>query len=439
MENVNIGSNQQKASVEVTSSKQSGKAVLAAAIGNTLEWYDMAVYAYFAPVISTLFFPNTDRLASLLMTFAVFAVGFIVRPLGAWLFGPYGDKVGRKKALSLAIFLMGISTFAIGILPTYGQIGIIAPILLVIARLVQGISAGGEWGSNTSYIVEYAQQGKRGFFGSWNQVSTAGGSLLASIIAAILTYSFAQETLNSWAWRIPFILGIFICIFGYYLRSKLDETPEYQSIKKSEKVSNTPLRDLFKYHKKDVFVTFGFTVHWTGSFYLLLNYMPTYLSNSLNLPYNLALLANVIVLVFFVSIVPVIGALSDRIGRKPILITSTLGFIILSYPLFLLMSNSGFVIVVLGQLVLAIFLACYSGPGPAAIAELTSTRIRSSALSIGYNTAVALFGGTAPFIATYLISATGNNLSPTFYVIGCAVITFVVLLGIKETYKEPLK
>jgi MHS family proline/betaine transporter-like MFS transporter len=270
-------------------------------------------------------------------------------------------------------------------------------------------------------------------------VSTAGGSLLGSIVAAILTNVVTPETLSAWAWRIPFIIGIVICVFGYYLRAKLDETPEFESASKKEQVSKTPLLDLIKKHPKDLFVTFGFTVHWTASFYLLLTYMPSYISNVMKLPYNLALLSNVIVLFFFITIVPFVGALSDKIGRKPLLITSTLGFILLSYPLFSLMSHSGFVMIVLCQMVLAVFLSAFSGPGPAAIAELTSTRIRSSALSIGYNTAVAAFGGTAPFIATYLVSVTDNKLSPTFYVIGCALITFLVLIRLKETFKEPLK
>ncbi len=421
------------------SAKDARKAVVAAAIGNTLEWYDMAVYAYFAPVISGLFFPNSDPIASLLLTFAVFAIGFIIRPLGAIIFGPYGDRVGRKKALSLAIILMGVATFAIGILPTYEQIGIFAPILLVLARLAQGLSAGGEWGSNTSFIVEYAKDGKRGFYGSWNQVSTAGGSLLGSIVAAILTNVFTQEELSGWAWRIPFIIGIAICLFGYYLRTKIEETPQFESVSKTEQVSKTPLRDLLKNHPKDALVTFGFTVHWTASFYLLLTYMPSYISKVMKLPYNQALLSNVIVLFFFISIVPFVGWLSDKIGRKPLLIASTLGFALFSYPLFSFMAGSGFMVILLSQMILAVFLACYSGPGPAAIAELTSTRVRSSALSIGYNTAVAAFGGTAPFIATYLVSATGNKLSPTFYVIGCALITLIVLTRLKETFKDPLK
>jgi len=419
--------------------KKSRKAVVAATIGNTLEWYDMAIYAYFAPAIAELFFPNADPVASLLMTFAVFAIGFIVRPLGAFIFGPYGDKFGRKKALSLAIILMGVATFLIGVLPTYAQIGVFAPLLLVVFRMIQGLSAGGEWGSNTSFIVEYAPETKRGFFGSWNQVSTAGGSLLGALVAFTITAIFPEEAVNTWAWRIPFILGILICIFGYYLRTQLDETPKFQELGEKKVQSKTPLRDLFKYHKKDVFITFGFTVHWTGSYYLLLNYMPTYIKTELNMPYNTALFINVIVLTFFIALVPLIGILSDKIGRKPLLITSTLGFILLSYPLFTIMSDGGLAVVILCQLALALFLACYSGPGPAAIAELTSTRVRSSALSIGYNTAAAAFGGTAPFIATYLISVTGNIFSPTFYVIGCGLLTFFVLLTLKETAKVPLK
>jgi MFS transporter, MHS family, proline/betaine transporter len=429
-----MGKEEQKAA-----RKEARKAVVAGTFGNIMEWYDWAIYGYFAPVIGKLFFPSADPLASLLLTFAVFAIGFIMRPLGALIFGPYGDRVGRKKALSLAVILMGASTFIMGILPTYSQIGIAAPILLVLARLLQGLSAGGEWGSGTSFIVEYAPSNRRGFFGSWQQFSTGGGLLLGSITAALLTSAFAPDTLNAWAWRIPFVLGIVVGVIGLYLRLRIEETPKFQSVAKSEKVSKTPLIETFKKHPKEIFIAMGFTVHWTASYYLLLTYMPTYITKVMKLPMNLALISNVVVIIFFISIIPVMGYLSDRFGRKPLLLVSTIGFAILAYPLFSVMADAGLGMIILCQMILAVFIAAFSGPGPAAIAELFPTEVRASALSVGYNIAVAAFGGTAPFIATYLISATGNNLSPTYYVIACAIITTLVLFRIRETYRDELK
>ncbi|MBA4494324.1 MFS transporter [Paenactinomyces guangxiensis] len=436
---VNLELNQRDTGKQTISPAQAKKAVIAGTFGNIMEWYDWAIYGYFAPVIGQLFFPATDALASLLLSFAVFAVGFIMRPLGALFFGPYSDRVGRKKALSLAVILMGISTFVMGILPTYEQIGILAPILLVIARLVQGLSAGGEWGSGTSFIVEYAPESKRGFYGSWQQFSTGAGLLVGSVVATVFTTIFSPQELSAWGWRIPFLLGIIVGIVGLYLRMRIDETPKYKEIAKDTKVSKKPLLDTLKNHPKEILIAIGFTIHWTVSYYLLLTYMPTYISKVVNLPMSLSLLSNVIVITFFISLVPVMGWLSDRLGRKPVLISSTIGFALLSYPLFSLIEHSSFVIILLSQMLLAIFEAAYSGPGPAAIAEVFPTKIRASALSVGYNISVAAFGGTAPFIATYLISATGDNTSPTYYVIACAVISMLVLFGIKETYKEPLK
>jgi len=415
------------------------KAVVAGTFGNIMEWYDWAIYGYFAPILGQLFFPASDPLASLLLSFAVFAVGFIIRPLGALFFGPYSDRVGRKKALSLAVILMGISTFVMGILPTYEQIGILAPILLVIARLVQGLSAGGEWGNGTTFIVEYAPESKRGFYGSWQQFSTGMGLLVGSVVATVFTSIFSLEELSAWAWRIPFLLGIIVGIIGFYLRMRIDETPKYKQIAEDTNLSKKPLLDALKYHPKEFFIAIGFTIHWTASYYLLLTYMPTYVSKVVKLPMSLALLCNVIVIFFFVSLVPVMGWLSDRFGRKPLLISSTIGFALLSYPLFSIMEHSGFAVILLFQMLLSVFEAAYSGPGPAAIAEVFPTNVRASALSVGYNIAVAAFGGTAPFISTYLISVTGENTSPTYYVIACAIISMLVLFRIKETYKEPLK
>jgi MHS family proline/betaine transporter-like MFS transporter len=414
------------------------KAVVAGTIGNVMEWYDWSIYGLYAAIISKHFFPSQDPLASLLLTFAVFAVGFLMRPLGALFFGPYGDRVGRRKALSAAVIMMAVGTVMIGLVPTYEQIGIAAPILLVLARLIQGFSAGGEWGGSASFLVEYAPKGKRGLYGSWQQVSTGGGLLLGALVSTIFAFVLPSDILNSWGWRIPFLLGIVLGFVGLYLRLKIDDTPKFREAKEAQEIVKTPMKEIFTKHPKQFLQAVGFSIHWTITYYIFLTYMPTYINKVLNLSFSHALAANLIVLVFFMALIPFMGYFSDKFGRKPMLIGSCIGFIIFSYPVFLLIGNGGFLFVLLPQFILAIFLAMYSGPGPAALAELFPTRVRNSALSVGYNLGVALFGGTAPFIATYLISSTHNNLSPTFYVIAGSIITLLTLFTLKETHKNEL-
>jgi MFS transporter, MHS family, proline/betaine transporter len=416
----------------------SKKAVLVGTFGNIMEWYDWAVYGYFAPVISKLFFPAGDRIASLLLTFAVFAIGFVVRPLGALFFGSVSDRLGRKTSLMFTVFLMGLATFMIGVLPTYAQIGIWAPVLLILARLLQGLSAGGEWGSSTSFIVEYAPRGKRGLAGSWLEFGSGVSLLLGSLIAAGLNSTLSEQDLYSWGWRLPFIGGVLVGIVGWYLRVRMKDTPFFEGLKQADKVPERPLMDAFRKYPLQLLKTIGFTMHWTVSYYLLLTYMPTYLSEVLKLPFSTSLIVNSVMLAFFSLLIPLVGWLSDRYGRKPLLLGSSIGLAVTVYSLFHLMDD-GMIMLLVSQLLLAIFCALYNGPAPTTLAELFPTQVRASALSVGYNVAVATFGGTAPFIATYLVSLTHNPLAPTFYVIGSALVTTLVLLRIKETYQTELE
>lgn len=418
--------------------KSTRKAIAAGSIGNAMEFYDWGIYGYLAPIISEEFFPAGNHVAALLSTFAVFAVGFFMRPIGSLFFGPLGDKVGRKKVLSLSIILMAIGTFLIGILPTYGQIGIFAPVLLVFARLIQGFSAGAEWGSSTSFLVEYAPKNERGYYGSFQQFSTIGGMILSSLVANILVATMSSETLNAWGWRLPFIIGIVLGFVGLYMRSKTEETPKFQEAVSEGDNSKQPFKEMLLKHPKGILVAIGFTISWTVSYYILLTYMPTYIKEVQGMSYSAGLISNLIVLIFLLVFIPVSGKLSDRIGRKPLLLFSCGGLVVLSYPMFLIIGQS-FFFMLLPQLILAIFLICFAGPGPAALAEVFPTRVRNSTLSIGYNIGTALFGGTAPFIATALIGWTGNKISPTFYVIVCGMITFFVILGMKDKFKEHLE
>jgi len=414
------------------------KAVIAGAIGNVMEWYDFGLYGYFASIISVLFFPSKNPLTSLLVTFAVFGIGFVARPLGGFIFGHYGDKVGRKNALAVTMIMMGFATFLVGVLPTYQQMGALAPVLLTFIRLVQGFSAGGEWIGSTSFVVEYAPRTRRGFVGSWQMFGVGVGLLLGSGMGVLFSSSLGKAALYAWGWRIPFILGLVIALVGFYLRSRIEETPRFKEVASAHEVAKSPLIETLRKYPKQTLLTLGFTINWTVSYYVFLNYMPTYITKILHLPLSLTMISNTIGLIFFLVLVPFTGALSDRIGRRPLLLASCVGFAVFTYPLFLLMNNGSFAVIVLVQMAFAFLEALFSGPGSAALAEMFPTRIRYSALSIGYNLAVVIFGGMAPFVSTYLIMATGSNMSPTYYVIGGAVVSLIAIVLIKDTYRESL-
>jgi len=420
------------------SSSKRQTAILAGVIGNVLEWYDFAVYGYFVPVISQLFFPNQTPLVSLLLTFSVFGVGFVMRPIGSVVFGQYGDRHGRKRALSAVIFLMAVSTFVVGLLPTYASIGVLAPLLLVVARLAQGLSGGGEWGGAAAYLVEYALPGKRGLTGSWQQVSVGCGFLLGSLTAAVLTTWLSPEDMLAWGWRIPFLLGVLVGIVGAIMRWRLDDTPKFTELESQGQVARTPLLEAFTTFRRPTLVTFGITLHNTVGYYAVLIYLTTWLTNIVKMPRGTALWIGTACLLAFVVAVPFMGALSDRIGRRPLFVASCVGYIVLAYPLFLLASTGVPAYAFTAQLILVLLLALYAGPGPAVYCELFPTRVRYTALSVGYNIPVAIFGGFAPFIATWLIQSTGNPLSPAFYVIAASLVTLVTMIWVKETAFEPL-
>jgi MHS family proline/betaine transporter-like MFS transporter len=413
----------------------SRKAISAAAIGNLLEWYDFGVYAYLAGLIATKFFPNSDPTASLLAAFAAYGVGFLARPLGGIVIGRLGDTKGRKTALVLTIFLMAFGTVAIGLLPSYEAIGVWAPILLVALRIVQGFAAGGEWGTSTAFMVEWAPQDHRGLYGSFQQVSTAGGSLLGSAVAAIMTSSLSQATMLEWGWRVPFLFGVLLFFVGAYLRRNVEETPTYEASRQAAVdqpvVAGLPLGAL----------AFGFTIFWTIAYYTLLAWMPSFTQRFAGLTPSQALWSNTIGLIAMVIAVPFWGALSDRVGRKPLLMASAISIGLLAYPLFSLMTNgTGLALVMPLQILFGILLALYSGAGPAAISEIFPTHLRSTWMTSGYALAVAIFGGFAPFIATWLIQVTGSPVSPTYlYLLPSAVISLAVIWNLKETAGTKLR
>jgi metabolite-proton symporter len=415
---------------------QTRRAVTAAVVGNVLEWYDFAVYAFVAVYIAKNFFPQGDAVTGLLATFLTYGLGFLARPLGGIILGRVGDTHGRKTALLITIALMAIGTVLIGILPTYAAIGVAAPLLLVVARLLQGFSAGGEWGSSTAYIVEWAPPGQRGWYGSFQQTSVVAGLLMGSGIAALLTTILSTEQMDSWGWRIPFLIGGIIGPVGMYMRRTIDETPAYR------KITTTPTSATEDPTSPWLLAgrAFGFTIVWTVCFYILLNYMPTYTRTYMKISPSAALWANTIGLLALLLFIPIFGKLSDRIGRKPLLLACCIAYIILPYPIFsFLLSGASYTSLVLVQILFAILIAMFSGPGPAAIAEIFPTRRRSTWMTSGYALAVAIFGGFAPFIAVWLISTFNSPLAHTYYLIAAAVVSTIVIATLRETAHEDLR
>jgi len=288
-------------------------------------------------------------------------------------------------------------------------------------------------------MVEYAPEARRGLYGSWQQVSVVGGLLVGSAIGGILGTVLSQDALYSYGWRIPFIVGILVGAVGLYLRWRLEDTPAFRIIEEKQEITEAPVKDTFSAHYQEGLTAIGFTLAWTVAFYILLQYMPTYLAETLGFPLSQALLTNAIGLAVLMVLIPFTGALSDRYGRKPLLIGFSALIAILTSPLFLLISGGTFLLIVLGQVLFGVIISLFSGPGPAALVEMFPTNVRYSALGVSYNISVAAFGGTAPFIATFLVSRTGSNLSPGLYLIAAAVITLIVVARIKETYRDPLR
>jgi MHS family proline/betaine transporter-like MFS transporter len=412
---------------------ESRKAILAAAIGNVLEWYDFGVYVFFASAIARNFFPSDNPAAALLSSFAVFGVGFLMRPLGGIIIGRFGDTRGRKAALMLTIMTMAFGTVLVGVLPGYASIGIAAPVLLVVARLIQGFSAGGEWGGSTAFMVEWSPHGRRGWYSSFQQASIALSLVLGSGTGALLTSIMSADALNAWGWRVPFLFGIVLALVGAWLRRNIDETPAYRAAMQD---TTQPTERGFLLALR----AFGFTIHWTVAFYILLSYMPTFTRLHAGVSAAQALWSNTIGVLVLMVLIPVFGILSDRVGRRPLLLASCAFFAILTVPLFLvILSQPGFGVLVVIQALFGAAIALYSGAGPAAIAEMFHTIGRSTWMTPAYALAVAIFGGFAPFVATELISATGSPLSPAYYVITAAVVSFIVNWQMPETAHSELR
>lgn len=417
--------------------KRRRRAITATILGNGFEWFDFMVYGFFAITIGQLFFPTGNELTSLLLSVATFGVGFVVRPVGGILIGMYSDRVGRKAALSLTILLMAGGTALIGIAPTYEQIGIGAPILIIIARLMQGFSAGGEMGSATAFLTEHAPANQKGYYASWIQSSIGFAVVLGAVAGTVLTLWLTPEEVKAWGWRIPFLLGILIGPIGFYIRSNVDETPAFLAT--TEKVKK-PFSEVLSNFPRETFTTFSMVILWTVCIYVLLFYMPTYAVKTLKMPQSMSFIAGVVGGLIITVLSPFVGALSDRMGRKKILALSSGGILLLAYPMFsLVVSAPTQTNLIIFQSVFGILIAGYTGPILAAFSEIFPTRVLSTGLSVAYNIAVMTFGGFASLILTWLIATTGSAMAPALYVIAAAAVSFAgVTLGFRDRAKPSL-
>ena len=408
------------------------RTVITSMMGNLFEWYDFALFGYFAPIIGKLFFPSDDPMTELISAFGVYAAGFLVRPLGGMFFGDIGDRLGRKKALIMTILLMAIPTTIIGILPTYSDIGVTASILLVLMRMLQGFSMGGNYGGSITFTTEHSPKNRRGLIGSFAVTSCLIGLMLGSATAALFSHFLTEDQLGGWGWRIPFLLGVGICFVGYYMRRNISESPDYEKAKESGKTVKKPLKELFQNYGKTLTTLVLVVMLHDLSFYILFVYMTTHLTEFLHFPKDVAFTINTINMIIVSAVTIGAAWLSDIYGRKRIMAIAALIFAFGTIPLMMIINGTQDTMVIfLAQTILAVGVGGYFGPLPAMMVESYPTEIRNSAVAVTTNISGPLFGGTAPMVVTYLITITGSNLVPAYYLTVGAVIALVSLGMIK--------
>ncbi|MFI6293166.1 MFS transporter [Nonomuraea sp. NPDC050790] len=414
--------------------------LMAASIGNVVEWYDWYAYAALAAYFSVQVFPKSagDSLVPLLATYGVFAVGFFMRPLGGLLVGSFADRFGRKAAMTFTIVLMGAGSLMLAITPTYEAAGILAPIILTLARLIQGLSVGGEFAAATTFLVESAGPGRRGLFSSFQYVSTTIGQLLALGLAAGLGTMLAAADMNGWGWRVPFVIGALLSLVGLWIRKGADETSHVAQEIQEGRAERPRLFDFLRNYPKQAALIVGITIAGTVAYYTWTTFLPTYANITVNFSKTEAQLVGTIALVFFMLLQPLLGMLSDRIGRKPLLITFGVAFTLLPVPLLSMLDNS-FASLLLIQCVGMVFLGCFTSISAAVNSELFPTRVRAAGAGFPYSLTVALFGGTAPLIGTAFIDA-GNPVGFPWYMSALALVsTLVYIFALKETKDQPLR
>jgi MFS transporter, MHS family, proline/betaine transporter len=416
---------------QATASDARRRALAAGCVGNLVEWYDFALYGAFATLLAAAFFPGADQAGGLLATFAVFGVAFLARPGGALLFAHYGDRQGRRRALAATILLMAVVTAGIGLLPGYDSVGWLAPALLVLLRAGQGVAVGGEYGGAVAFVVEYAPADRRGWYGGW-QWATVGMGLAGGIAtAALLSATLDRSALRDWGWRLAFLLALPLGLVGLYIRFRIEETPGFQAVLRLGAAARTPLADTLRTARREVVVGFGIVAVVSATFNIVFVFLPSHLATTGRAPLARALATALVGLLVAASAAPIAGRLSDRVGRRPLLVAGVIALLVLTVPVTALLQRGepgslllGYTLIglALGMLVPSTFLA-----------ELFPTRLRYSGLSLTYGLASALFGGTAPALATFLVRRTGADLAPAWYATALAAVAIACVLLAPET------
>lgn len=415
------------------------KTVIASSLAITLEWYDFSIFGFYAVVLSKLFFPFASETTAILSTFMVFALSFLFRPLGSVIISSIGDRFGRKNAFILTVILMTFPTVLIGLLPTYDSIGIAATALLIVLRIGQALSVGGERSATLSLLAEIAPTDRRGLYGSISLGSTTAGILLASAVCGLVSSMLTQEQMMSWGWRIPFLLGLVSGIAAFLLRSVVKESRIFLDLKESGEISKSPLLESLNEHWRSVLTILAATIMFAVSFYLIFVYIITFATRIGNMSLSTVLNINTMNLAICALLLPLSGYFSDRIGRKPALIVGCTGEIIVGFLLFKIFAGDNIALKIFIQLAGGVMNVIFAGAFAAFMAESFPTRVRMSGISMGNVIGFSVFGGSAPLVASYLINATGDINAPGVYLALASVVSLIAVLRVRETYKNELK
>ncbi|WP_394837920.1 MHS family MFS transporter [Pendulispora rubella] len=415
-------------------SRKARRVVIASLVGTSLEWYDFFLYGLAAALIfKKLFFPTFDPLAGTLASLATYAVGFVARPIGGAIFGHFGDTIGRKNILIFTLVLMGASTFAIGLLPTYDSIGVAAPILLVALRFLQGLGLGGEWGGAVLMSIEHSHEGRRGLAASWPQVGAPAGNLLAAGVLGVLSAAMPDEAFHRWGWRLPFLLSAALIVVGLWIRRSISESPLFLEARQKHDVPEMPLLEVLRQHPRELLVVLGARIGSDVCYYIFALFIVTYATQHAGLPREVALHAVLIGSAFQLVFMPLFGALSDRYGRRPISIAGAIGAAAWGFVFFHLLDTKKAVLLFAAAVIGLFFHAAMYGPQAAFVSELFSTRLRYSGASLSYQAAGILGGALAPMIALALLTYFGTSLAVSLYLLGALVINIAAMLAAPET------
>lgn len=411
--------------------------VIAGLYGNALEWYDFLLYASFAPLFAEIFFPTKlSSFASLMATYSVFAVSFLMRPIGGAVLGHIADHIGRRKALILSVSVMTLSTACIGFLPAFHSVGIIAPILFTLLRMIQGLAVGGELPGSATFLIEHMFAHRRGFAGSLVLSTAFLGIFVGSLTASLLSASSSPDFLSTWGWRLAYLFGAVLGLFGIYLRTKSFESPAFSHAKPTAEL---PAKLVFVRYPKYLLLAITFTSIMALANYVLIAYVSTFLVKSEGMSLHNALVINFIAIFVLTLLIPLLGLLSDVVGRRPVFLYGLGSLLLATFPIFWLLMSGHWYPILFGEILLAIVLAPINATVPTIIAEMFPTAVRASGTSIGYNIGQAVFGGTVPLVALTLIKLTGNKIAPAWYILGASLVVFIVaVFFLKESFQKKL-